>query len=226
MRKITASIVIGAALLMSGCANKDLEEKQSGFLKSYKGLEEDPKFKNIQIAITDGIDFSQYNSIMIDDIIVMSGIPKEKQTLKQKQLYKDISDYLTSHYKEKVRGSVYNLAEEVAPKTMRYEIAISAVEVHFDDMSWYQYTPITLALTGAARSTYSDEAVRILGEARLVDAQTGEVLMRARSLQTGEKVTVEADELTFKNVKPGLDGWLKNTQNNLKTLHNYKKDNK
>ena len=104
------------------------------------------------------------------------------------------------------------------PKTLVFEGAVSAVEVHFDDMQWYQFTPITLGLTGIARATYVDGAVRILGEGRFYDGTTGKLLLSAMTLQKGQEVSTDADKLVFADVKPALDVWLKRTNKNLAKL--------
>ena len=213
---VVISALVGAALLMSGCANKDLQEKNSGFLKSYEGLDEHEKYEGSMIRIMPGADFTQYENIMVSPVQIVSGIPENEQTPAQKKLFKEVSEYLTNGYKEEIKkNGVYNLVETEGPKTIKYEVGISAVEVHFDDMQWYQFSPISLGLTVAARSTYVDKAVRILGEGRLVDTETGKVLMRAMSLQKGEEVGTDADQLVFKDVKPALDAWLKRSTKNL-----------
>ncbi len=72
-----------------------------------------------------------------------------------------------------------------------------------------------MAVTAAARSSYVDAAVRILGEGRLVDNESGKVLVCMMSLQKGEEVKTEADELVFKDVKPALDVWLSYSKDDL-----------
>ena len=55
-------------LLMSGCANKDMQAKNSGFLSNYKGLEEHDKLEGTRIHIAPGADFTKYENIYIEDV--------------------------------------------------------------------------------------------------------------------------------------------------------------
>ena len=219
-KAIVSATVIAATLLMSGCANRGMQDQNSGFLKNYDGLEENDKLNGTKVLVTPGTDFTKYENIYVEDVQIKSAIPKDKWTPEQKVLFEKISTYLTNGYKDALRdGTGYRLVEDKkTPKTIIFEGAISAVEVHFDDMEWYQFTPITLGMTLAARATYVDGAVRILGEARMTDAETGKVLLRAMRLQKGEEVKSDADKLVFKDLKPGLDKWLKQTEANLVKL--------
>lgn len=217
MKKVIKfSVLVLAMLLVNGCANKNMEEKHSGFLKSYDGLDSHDDFENTMIRIMPGTDFTKYENIYVSPVQILSGIAEKDQTPHQKKVYKEISEYLTKGYKAEIlKNGVFNLVEDKnTSKTMTFELAISAVEVHFDDIQWYQLTPITLGLTITARATYVDAAVRILAEARLSDSDNGTVLARAMDLQKGEEVKSEADELVFKDVKPALDAWLKRSTDN------------
>ena len=209
IQTMITSTVLAAAILMSGCANKEMEEQQSGFLKSYEGLEEDKKYEGTLTRVMPGADFNKYQNIMVSPIQVLSGISEDAKTPHQKKLIQDMSNYLTEGYKEAFRTeTAFNVVETAGPGTLKFEGAISAVEVHHDDLQWYQFIPISLAVTGVARATFVDGKARILGEGRLSDSQTGDVLMRVVSLQKGQPVTTDKDHLEFKDVQPGLDAWL------------------
>ena len=219
-----------AVLIVSGCSNKSMQQKNSGFLKSYEGLEEANKnFEGRHVRIMPGADFTKYENIYVAPVEIVSGIVEGEQTPSQKKLFQEISEYLIEGYKKEIKKSgLYTVVEDKnTPNTILFEGAISAVEVHFDDMSWYQFTPITMAVTAAARSSYVDAAVRILGEGRLVDNESGKVLVRMMSLQKGEEVKTKADELVFKDVKPALDVWLSHSKDDLakmrKGVNNYGK---
>jgi len=221
-KAILSTVVLTGALLMTGCANRGMQDNSSGFFKKGKTeeLKEHDELDGTKVLVTPGADFSKYENIYIADVVIKSAIPEEKWTPEQKILFEKVTNYLTDGYKKAIsEGTGYRLTEDKnTPKTLVFEAAISAVEVHFDDMQWYQFTPITLGLTLAARATYVDGAVRILGQARFTDAQTGEVLLRAMRLQKGEEVKSDADKLVFKDLKPALDVWLERTEENLVKL--------
>lgn len=206
-----------AVLLTTGCANRDMQAKHSGFLKNYEHLKENDKLEGTRAQIMPGADFTKYENIYIEPTKIISQIPENEWTPEQKILFEKISEYLTNGYKETMKNSTgYRLVEDKnTPKTIIFESAISAVEVHFDDMEWYQFTPVSLGLTAIARATYVDAAVRILGEGRLIDASNNKLLMRAMTLQKADEVSTEADKLVFNDVKPALDTWIKRANENV-----------
>ena len=220
LHTLLGAAIISAAIMFTGCANRDMQAKNSGFLNNYDGLEENDKLEGTRVKIEPGADFTKYENIYIEPVKIISAIPEKEWTPEQKILFEKISDYLTAGYKTALEnGTGYRLVENKdIPKTVVFEAAISAVEVHYDDMQWYQFTPITLGLTGIARATYIDGAVRILGEGKFYDAKTGKLLLSAMTLQKGEEVSTDADKLVFADVKPALDAWLKRTNKNLEKL--------
>jgi len=216
-RKLTVlCAIVSMALLLGGCANRGMEKQNSGFLKDYEELDEHPRFEGAMVRVMPGADFSRYQNIIVAPVQVISNIPESEITPAQSKLFGQISTYLTEGYiKNFKQNGSYNVVDVAGPNTMNFEVAISAVEVHFDDMKWYQFTPITLGITAVARATYVDKAVRILGEARITDTESGKVLIRAMSLQEGEEVGTDADQLVFADVKPALDVWLKRSTKRL-----------
>ena len=220
LHTLLAAAIISAAIMFTGCANRNMQAKNSGFLNNYDGLEENDKLEGTRVKIEPGADFTKYENIYIEPVKIISAIPEKEWTPEQKILFEKISEYLTNGYKTALKnGTGYRLVDKKdTPKTVIFEAAISAVEVHFDDMQWYQFTPVTLGLTAVARATYVDGAVRILGEGNFYDAKTGKLLLSGMSLQKGEEVSTDADKLVFADLKPALDVWLKRTNKNIEKL--------
>ncbi len=197
---ILLSVALGFSLFMNGCSSKNVAVTDSGFFEDYT------QFKN---KTQTTIDLSQYKSIIVTPVQVISYIPLEKQTPAQKKLYTDISEYLTSEYKKIIlANNRYTITEAVGESTLSLETAISTVEVHFDDKNWNQNAPIPMALNVVSFNSYMDEDVRILAEKRLVDSATKKVLTKSLNLQKDSVVTINSEVLVFENVKPALDSWL------------------
>ena len=217
---LLGAILMSTAILLTGCANRDMQTRHSGFLNNYDDLKENDNLEGTRVKVEPGADFTKYENIYIAPVEIISAISKDKLTTEQKILFEKISDYLTKGYKTALKnGTGYRLVEKKdIPNTLVFEAAISAVEVHYDDIQWYQFTPITLGITGIARATYIDGAVRILGEGRFYDAKTGDLLLSAMTLQKGQEVSTDANKLVFNDVKPALDVWLKRTNENLEKL--------
>ncbi len=215
---VLSMALLGSLVLMTGCVSKTVAPTNSGFFKSYEGLDGDNgKFEKSLIDISSDAEFSQYENIYVAPIKVISGVSPSQITPEQKKLYQEIADYVREGYKKEIHDNgIYTLVEdEKKEKTVSLEIALSAVEVHFDDITWYQLSPIELGLTGRSIATYLDGSVRILGESRLVDASNKKVLLRTLTLQKGEEVNVEESVLSFKDIKPAIDAWLKRSTKNL-----------
>jgi len=213
---------VSAALLLTGCSNSELKEQTSGFLTSYDNLEEKDGVEHTKMYIAKDADFTKYENIYVAPVQIISQTAQKNLTTEQVELHAAISTYLTDGYiKNLQKNKVYTLVQDKnTPNTLVFEAAISAVAINYDDLSWYQYTPITLAVTGVARASFVSGNVRVLGEGRFTDSDTSEVLMRAVSLQKGEEVKTAADKLTLKDVKPALDAWLKRIDKNLVNLNN------
>lgn len=197
---VLAALSLSLALFISGCSSdkRIAPPMDTGFFEDYSKLEVKPQIKP-----------KSYSKILVAQAEVVPGIAEIKQTESQKKMYKEISEYLTSEYKKIVQAnSHYTLSDAKAEGTLILESAISTVEVHFDDKKWSQFTPIEMGLDTISFNAYMYEFVRVLGESRLVDAKSGEVISISREIQKNHKIAISGDDLVFKDVKPALDSWL------------------
>lgn len=203
LQAVFGTVVLGLMFLMSGCAGKNVDAKNSGFFKDYT-----------QLKSTDKVKLSKYKTILIAPTQVMSTIAPKEQTDSQKRLYKEISDYLDEGYKRELqKSSKYKVVEKEGADTLIFESAVSAVEVHFDDKKWNQFSPIAMDITVTSYNSYMDENVRILGEKRIVDSTTGEVLIESMDIIKDKKIILNGDTLEFKEIKPALDVWIEHVKN-------------
>lgn len=206
LQTIIISTILSVAFFMSGCVSKSIQVDNSGFFKDYEKFE---KSNDSTRKISSLSDMSVYKNIIISPVQVISGIPLDKQTPSQKILYKEISEYLTSEYKKEIqKANRYVLTDIKGPNTLKLESAISAVEVHYDDEKWNQFSPVSIGVTVVSYNSYMDENVRILGEKRLVDSQSTELLSAEMSIQKNKKIIMKQEYLKFEDIKPSLDSWL------------------
>jgi len=219
MKILFSSVIVAATLLVNGCANKDLQTKESGFLNNYNNLEKQENLSKAKAYISPSADFAKYKNIYVAPVEIISAIPKDEQTYKQKLLFTQMQDYLTSHYKEVIKdGTNYNLVDSPNfPKIVVFNSAISAVEVNHDDLGGMDIMPMMFVVKMIKRSGTNGN-IRILGESKLSDASNGNMLVSMLELHKGKKVKVSADELEFKDVQDTLDDWMINTKNNLVRL--------
>jgi len=195
-------------LLFSGCASKNVAVTNSGFFEDYK------KFANINKTKADK---SSYKNIMLSPVQVISYIPLAEQTSEQKNLYKEISQYLNAEYKLIIdENPKYSLTQAKTSNTLILESAVSTVEVHEDDEKWNPHAPVDMGLSVVSFNAYINEDVRLLGEKRLVDANSGKVVANSMDIQNTIKIMPDGDVLTFKDIKPALDSWLEQVKKDLK----------
>lgn len=206
IQTILVWVALSLAVITSGCSSKkEVAAVNTGFFEDYKSIEIQNK-----TAIS-----KKYTKIKLSPVRVISGISESKQTPSQKKMYKEISEYLNSEYKKIVSAEGYTLADEDAKDTLLLESAISTVEVHFDDKDWNQLSPIAMGVDVISFNAYMYEFVRLLGEMRLVDTDSKKVVSSNINILKDAKILITGDELVFKDVKSGLDIWLKQVKENL-----------
>jgi hypothetical protein len=202
---ILTSFILGSIILMSGCASKDATPKEDkNFTKQSKNIKKPQKKKRL----------SSYTNIIVMPVEIISYIPKASQTIEQRKLYQEISDYINAEYELIVDDNPkYTLSEKKSKNTLLFESAISTVEVGSNKN---QYTPVPMGLNVVSFDTYMQEKVRLLGEKRLVDAQNNQIITKSINIQDSIKISIEGDTLTFKDIQPALDSWLDKVKKDLK----------
>lgn len=199
--------LIAFAFLISGCAGKNVAAKNSGFFNDYSQLQSSDGFSATKSFKE--YDISKYKTILVSPAQVIAAVPRAEQSDSQKRLYKKISEYATEGYKREIRkNSEFKLVDTKEQDTIVLESAISAVEVHFDDKKWNQFSPIAMDVTVTSFNSYIYGNVRVLGEKRIVDATTGEAILESMEIIKDEKIILDSEILKFKNIKPALDKWI------------------
>ena len=212
LQTVFISMILLTIVMMSGCSSRNIEVKNSGFFKEYDSI----KTKGSTFYQDSKVDLSSYKNIVVTPVLVISAIKENEQTPEQKKLYKDISEYLTSEYKKEIsKSGKYTLVDSSTPNSLILESAVSTVEVHLGDEKWNQFSPISMGLSVVSFNVYMDEDVRLLGEKRLVDSTSGDVLSRSMHILRDEKVIINGDKLEFSDIKPALDSWLKQVKQDL-----------
>lgn len=214
-------VFIAITFFINGCSNNELKESKSGFFKSYDDLEENDRFEGTKVYINNEADFSKYENIYISPILVTIGLTNNNLSDNEKLLFKQMQEYLTEAYKQKIKATnTYKIVENKnLPKTLVYEGAVSKVAINFDDLHGMDVMPMMLIAKAISRVTYKDGYVRILGEGRLVDGSNDKVLVKMLRLHKGKEIDVKVKDLKFIDVESALDAWLRGTNENLTILH-------
>lgn len=221
--QIVLALGLGSLLLLSGCADRAMKRKveKSNFLGSYDDLKEDKKYKGTMIWIAPDADFKKFDSVLIVPIEINHGLTNEQKTPARMKLLEEVSTYLTEGYKREISEKTnLKIVDVAGPTTMKLASSISAVAVSHDDLKFYQFIPIALVATEIARATTSHPAVRIMGESKILDSQSNKVLLRGMSMQKGKEIKSDGKQLTFEDLKPGLDLWLSRAGERITDLQN------
>ena len=206
LQTVLVGVILGLAVFVSGCGStKETPVLSTGLFKGYEAIE---------AATASSV--KKYTNIRVAKVQVIPAIALEKQTSSQKKMYQDIATYLDQEYKKLISASQkYTLVEKNMKDTLVLESAISTVEVHLDDKEWNQLTPIAMGLDIVSFNAYMYEFVRLLGEMKLVDAESGKVVSSHLNILKDEKIFITGENLELKNVKAGLDSWLAQVKVNL-----------
>jgi hypothetical protein len=224
MKKILAGLLISTTLL-AGCASNTItEDKFSGFLSDYSILKKGVKDKDTLFYITPNVNWSQYNSVMVDKVLVITPDGDEKTDGK---LLVAISDKFQSLIKQEL-AKEFKVVEHAGVGTIRLQAAITSVYASYDDLKGYQYIPIAAAVTGAARASgVEDKSVRVMAEAKMLDSTDGKLLIQAVDLKAGGKEESETSGILLAEVEPILKQWAVRMTDRLTSLRDkYRKNHK
>lgn len=206
MRTFTI-IFLAISLALTGCAtNRVSEEKYSGFLKDYSNITTPEWDKDVLSWIDKKADFSKYNSLVIDDVLIIT--PDGRHNTKDKTLLdmaKQLKQMMISEAAKK-----FTVVAIARPQSLQVQAAITGVYKSYDDFHPVQYLPIAAVITGAMRTTGASlRNVRVMAEIRLVDAHTKRVLAKAIDLKTGKEMRSRNAVIKLADVEPVLSAWSK-----------------
>lgn len=72
LSSLLTTALITTTIFVSGCANKNMQTSESGFLESYENLDKRENLSKTKAYIAPGSDFSQYKNIYIAPIKIIS----------------------------------------------------------------------------------------------------------------------------------------------------------
>jgi hypothetical protein len=192
MKKLlhTVSITIISLCLAVGCAGSKLAVKEhSGFLGDYSKLQAGPEGGIDQRYIKEGVNFKQYNKIMLDQVKFYF-----KNDAADKGIDADEMKELSDNFNRAVidaLGSAYPLVAKPGPKVMRVRVAITDMELPNRALN----TITTVVPAGLAISTIKSGITgkgsfvgEISMEFEVLDSTTNEVLAEGVDRRSGGKI--------------------------------------
>ena len=213
--KIVYIVIICFALTVAtGCATKPV--KHSGFLKNYPEFKSGPKGGADFVYMKEGVDFSVYNKIMMNHVVLFfeddadyKGIHPEELAEMSNAFHKAITDNLQE---------AYPLVAEPGPDVMRLRFAITDVVASKPGMGTISTVmPIGLALSAVKKGvtgTHTGVGQASI-EVEILDSMTNERIGAAIDTRPGGKIEGftkwGAVEGAFKFWAKRLKTWLDET---------------
>ena len=193
-----------ALIFLGGCSST--QPQYSGFLEDYSTLKPSPYLPKSKLYVAPGTDVSNYENVMVEPVRIFAN---NEQIKANEGLLKEASTYLTQRVKNKLdKNPNFNLVTAPQEKTLKIEFALTAVEAVHDERKGYQYVPVALVVSQAARASGAiDKNAIVAMELRVSDASSGKILAKVLDSEAGEKVNVQEKDLDMKHLKPALDTW-------------------
>ncbi|PCC98137.1 DUF3313 domain-containing protein [Halopseudomonas pelagia] len=212
---ISRTFLIGVGLssmLLGGCASQVTEEEQySGFLPSYEGLRETTSANGQPVMrwVADGFSPNDYDTVVFNQLeLYPAPRPDDRvnlQTLQELQA-------LTSSSVKGVLAQKYNVVPSAntapaASRTLVLNAAITGVSATNEGMQWYEALPVTAVAGAVSRAAgYRDQNTELFLEANLVDASTGQAVVKTVRKVRGENLEDSTQAIATNDFKLAIRG--------------------
>jgi len=210
--------VIGVALVTAlGCAT---QPKYSGFLIDYPVFEAGPKGGADLVYFKEGVNFSNYDKIMMDHVVFYF-----KDDAEYKGIHADELNELAEAFHKAVAdalGLVYPLVDKPGPGVLRIRTAITDVVPSKPVLNTLSsIIPIGMAVTIVKRVTTGVHAAvgQATIEGELLDSQTNERLAAVIDRKAAEKYKLINGMSKWGHVKDAFDFWAKRLRAFLDEAH-------
>jgi hypothetical protein len=195
------------AMALTGCAQEPVKEEQySGFLGDYSNFEEmQTADGEVMVGWMNPDITGAYHAIILDPVVIYPS--RRKFDRFDADDVADTLAYMNQRFREEL-GSRFQLAHEPGPGVLRWRVALTTLDVGFKPMEWYQYMPVTAAVTAASEAAGTrDEGIQLVVESELSDSRTGVTV--AAGIRLGSSTVKDSAPVELKNIKPIIDEWAK-----------------
>jgi len=192
MKKLfhTVSIALISLCLTIGCAGQKLEVKEhSGFLGDYSKLQPGPEGGIDQRYIKEGVNFKQYNKIMLDQVRFYFKNDAADKGIDADAM-KELSDTFNRAMIDAL-GSAYPLVAKSGSNVMRIRVAITDIELPNRGINAISTVlPVGLAIS-TVKSGVTGKGTgcgEISMEFQVLDSKTNDVLAEGVDRRSGGKL--------------------------------------
>ena len=212
MKRITVAVALVMFLVIgatNSMAQRTVKTKDfSGWMENYEMLTFDEE-RNAFIFEND-VKRGVYKKLMLDSV-VLHGVGVQKNP--------EIADQAVQYLEQGIRDIMERKgigADEAGPGVLRANLAITGVDKSKEGLKAYHVLPVAAIFRGAQEvsgtvGTYID--TRFEGE--MVDSVSGERVVAIVAMGIADTSKRSGDILYFDDVKPTLDKWLVQLEENL-----------
>lgn len=204
---------VGAALsglLLVGCVSKVTEKEQySGFLPNYDNLQETTSASGAPVKrwVAPSFNPNAYSTVVFPGLVLYPAPkPDERVNLKTMQ---DLQAYTTASANN-VLSQKYRVVPSLqsvpsGSRTLIMHAAITGVTASNEGMKWYEIVPIA-AVNAAAGVVigYRDQNTELYIEADLVDASTGQPVVKVVRKVFGATLENNSQKITANDFKAAI----------------------
>jgi len=201
MKKIVALIaVICLTTLMAACSSTpELASEpmpESGFLPNYSVLVSVPTTladARIWRYRKPGVNPGQYTAIILDPISLNQDVNED---VSQETIKKTQEALQASMVKAVLKKGVLKIVTQPGPGVVRISVGITGAHSSADDLKPWNFTPIGLAINGAAYvGGVNEKTPALVVESKITDSQTNDLIGEGLVTVEGESFRTESGSL-------------------------------
>lgn len=214
-KTIQMIFILSSAILFTACSQKTPEANR--IIEDPSILKPVPNKENVFYYLNKKFDANNYNKVYVPKIDIVVGEDDKKDI--DKELLNKISTYLQENLQKELTSV---LANNDSNNTLKMEMAVTSFDVSYKNLKPWELMPYGLAIKVIMRGTGLEKRKLNISLAfKLSDEKTSETQILIVDFKTKDDMP-SYDELTFQNVKPLLDYWVKNSKVKLTELNNHK----
>lgn len=200
-----------AVLALAGCSNLPKAENYSTALgESQNQLTQDPQWSAGRVWVRPGPPIgSEYGkTLMLDKVAYIAGDRPDDLGMKADPALREKAlAYLNTAVRREFEQAGYTLVDKPQPRALRLQVAITGTFKNDRDPRAMEYIPIGYVIGQTARAAgYRDQSARLLIEAAVRDATTGQLLIASLGTVTGSNLPPD-QKPTADDVRAAIDDW-------------------
>ena len=179
---------------------------ESGFLRDYSSLQQttDAEGRTIRTWVSPKFTPANYNAILLDPLVFYPE-PRPTEQVSAEELRKMLA--YSNDALKRALSQRFRVVDRPGKGVVQVRIAFSGVALQREGLKPYQYIPIALVATLAARAATGGAPQRafIVVESEATDSVTGELLGERVRVATGERLPAGQKVVTADSLRPLLD---------------------